>query len=79
MSEGGQVLVMFDLDDTLLGAHLGRFPNICPARPDAPLSPTDADTDRYVFEVLAPKLRQRLEDVKKEWQWTDVRRSNFFL
>ncbi|BGP08617.1 hypothetical protein JCM10049v2_004464 [Rhodotorula toruloides] len=32
---------------------------------------TDQDTDRYVFEVLAPHLRTSLRASKKTLQWTD--------
>lgn len=31
----------------------------------------DQDTDRYVFEVLAPELRTSLREGKKTTQWTD--------
>ncbi|CAD6568118.1 MAG: hypothetical protein CYPHOPRED_002325 [Cyphobasidiales sp. Tagirdzhanova-0007] len=32
----------------------------------------DNDTDRYVLEVLAPKLRLRMESLKNDMQWTDL-------
>lgn len=31
----------------------------------------DQDTDRYIFEVLAPHLRVSLREGKKTAQWTD--------
>jgi hypothetical protein len=35
-------------------------------------SMVDQDTDRYVLEVLSPKLRRKLEDGKEHTQWTDL-------
>jgi len=35
-------------------------------------SMTDQDTDRWVFEVLAPKIRREMENVEKSMQWTDI-------
>ena len=32
----------------------------------------DQDSDRWVLEVLAPKLRRKMKDLKKEVQWTDL-------
>ncbi|KAH9929490.1 phosphatase phospho-type [Epithele typhae] len=32
----------------------------------------DQDTDRWVLEVLAPKLRRKMKDLKKDVQWTDL-------
>ena len=32
----------------------------------------DQDTDRYVFEVLAPDLRRHMKTVKEDVQWTDL-------
>jgi len=32
----------------------------------------DQDTDRYVFEVLDPVLRRKMEDLESRMQWTDV-------
>ncbi|KAK9899431.1 hypothetical protein P389DRAFT_48499 [Cystobasidium minutum MCA 4210] len=32
----------------------------------------DNDTDRYVLEVLDPKLRLRMEELKDKMQWTDL-------
>ena len=32
----------------------------------------DQDTDRYVFEVLAPDLRRYMKSVKDDVQWTDL-------
>ncbi|KAF8588724.1 hypothetical protein K439DRAFT_585759 [Ramaria rubella] len=32
----------------------------------------DQDTDRWVFEVLAPQLRRKIKNVKDEIQWTDL-------
>ena len=32
----------------------------------------DQDTDRWVFEVLAPHLRRRMKNLKDEVQWTDL-------
>lgn len=31
----------------------------------------DQDTDRYIFEVIAPALRTDLRECKKTSQWTD--------
>jgi hypothetical protein len=35
-------------------------------------SMVDDDTDRYVLEVLSPRLRRKLEDGKMHTQWTDL-------
>ncbi|KAF8706145.1 putative Phosphatase, partial [Rhizoctonia solani] len=35
-------------------------------------SMVDQDTDRYVLEVLSPKLRRKLEDDYGETEWTDL-------
>ncbi|EJF65344.1 hypothetical protein DICSQDRAFT_99089 [Dichomitus squalens LYAD-421 SS1] len=32
----------------------------------------DQDSDRWVLEVLAPKLRKKMKDLKKDVQWTDL-------
>lgn len=32
----------------------------------------DDDTDRYVLEVLSPRLRRKLEDEQRHKQWTDL-------
>ncbi|KIP08402.1 hypothetical protein PHLGIDRAFT_127025 [Phlebiopsis gigantea 11061_1 CR5-6] len=32
----------------------------------------DQDTDRWVFEVLAPDLRRKMKTLKEEVQWTDL-------
>ncbi len=32
----------------------------------------DQDTDRYVFEVLAPDIRRRNKTRQTEVQWTDL-------
>jgi hypothetical protein len=32
----------------------------------------DQDTDRYVLEVLSPKLRRKLEDDHGKTEWTDL-------
>lgn len=32
----------------------------------------DQDTDRWIFEVLAPHLRRKLETLEPEVQWTDL-------
>ncbi|EIW63357.1 uncharacterized protein TRAVEDRAFT_56397 [Trametes versicolor FP-101664 SS1] len=32
----------------------------------------DQDTDRWIFEVLAPKLRKKMKGLKQEVQWTDL-------
>jgi len=32
----------------------------------------DQDTDRWVFEVLAPDLRRKMKNLKNEIQWTDL-------
>ncbi|KAF8623090.1 hypothetical protein AX15_006501 [Amanita polypyramis BW_CC] len=35
-------------------------------------SMADQDTDRWIFEVLAPDLRRKMEDLKHRVQWTDL-------
>ncbi|KAJ2926750.1 hypothetical protein H1R20_g10326, partial [Candolleomyces eurysporus] len=35
-------------------------------------SMADQDTDRWVFEVLAPDLRRKMKTLKEEIQWTDL-------
>ncbi|CAA7261725.1 unnamed protein product [Cyclocybe aegerita] len=35
-------------------------------------SMADQDTDRWVFEVLAPDLRRKMKTLKNEIQWTDL-------
>ncbi|CCM01144.1 uncharacterized protein FIBRA_03192 [Fibroporia radiculosa] len=32
----------------------------------------DQDSDRWIFEVLCPELRRKLNDLKREVQWTDL-------
>jgi len=32
----------------------------------------DQDTDRWIFEVLAPDLRRRMKNLNNEFQWTDL-------
>lgn len=32
----------------------------------------DQDSDRWIFEVLAPELRRKMKDLKKDIQWTDL-------
>ncbi|KIJ49670.1 hypothetical protein M422DRAFT_28036 [Sphaerobolus stellatus SS14] len=32
----------------------------------------DQDTDRWIFEVLAPHLRRKMKNLKDEVQWTDL-------
>lgn len=32
----------------------------------------DQDTDRWIFEVLAPDLRRKMKTLKNEIQWTDL-------
>ncbi|OBZ67166.1 Inorganic pyrophosphatase 1 [Grifola frondosa] len=32
----------------------------------------DQDSDRWIFEVLAPELRRKMKNLKKEMQWTDL-------
>ena len=32
----------------------------------------DQDSDRWIFEVLDPKLRRRMKGLKAEMQWTDI-------
>ncbi|KAH9040126.1 phosphatase phospho-type [Lactarius pseudohatsudake] len=32
----------------------------------------DQDTDRWVFEVLAPDIRRSLKDIKDDFEWTDL-------
>ncbi|KAF9454055.1 hypothetical protein P691DRAFT_693775 [Macrolepiota fuliginosa MF-IS2] len=35
-------------------------------------SMADQDTDRWIFEVLAPDLRRKMKDLKDDIQWTDL-------
>jgi len=35
-------------------------------------SMADQDTDRWIFEVLAPDLRRKMKNLKDEIQWTDL-------
>ncbi|KAF9010537.1 phosphatase phospho-type [Cyathus striatus] len=35
-------------------------------------SMADQDTDRWIFEVLAPDLRRKMKSLKDEIQWTDL-------
>ncbi|KAF6763102.1 phosphatase phospho-type [Ephemerocybe angulata] len=35
-------------------------------------SMADQDTDRWIFEVLAPDLRRKMKTLKDEVQWTDL-------
>ncbi|KAI6045968.1 phosphatase phospho-type [Pisolithus marmoratus] len=35
-------------------------------------SMADQDTDRWVFEVLAPDIRRKMKSLKDEIQWTDL-------
>jgi pyridoxal phosphate phosphatase PHOSPHO2 len=37
-----------------------------------PRSMADQDTDRWIFEVLAPDLRRKMKTLKDEIQWTDL-------
>jgi len=32
----------------------------------------DQDSDRWIFEVLAPELRRKMKELKSEVQWTDL-------
>lgn len=32
----------------------------------------DQDTDRWIFEVNAPDIRRKMEDLEKQVQWTDL-------
>ncbi|KAI0318259.1 phosphatase phospho-type [Amylostereum chailletii] len=32
----------------------------------------DQDTDRWIFEVLAPDIRRKMKSLKEEIQWTDL-------
>ncbi|KZT10958.1 uncharacterized protein LAESUDRAFT_809809 [Laetiporus sulphureus 93-53] len=36
----------------------------------------DQDSDRWVFEVLAPELRRKMKTLKQEVQWTDLMASS---
>ncbi|KAK1233175.1 hypothetical protein PQX77_003711 [Marasmius sp. AFHP31] len=35
-------------------------------------SMVDQDTDRWIFEVLAPEIRRKMEDQEDKVQWTDL-------
>lgn len=32
----------------------------------------DQDTDRWIFEVNAPDIRRKMEDLESSVQWTDL-------
>jgi pyridoxal phosphate phosphatase PHOSPHO2 len=32
----------------------------------------DQDTDRWIFEVLAPDIRRKMKTLKESVQWTDL-------
>jgi pyridoxal phosphate phosphatase PHOSPHO2 len=32
----------------------------------------DQDTDRWIFEVLAPDIRRKMKTLKESIQWTDL-------
>ncbi|KIY43278.1 hypothetical protein FISHEDRAFT_53744 [Fistulina hepatica ATCC 64428] len=36
------------------------------------MSLADQDTDRWIFEVLAPDLRRKMKGLKEQMQWTDL-------
>ena len=58
-------LVVFDFDWCVCSLHdcifLRRFRSLA-----------DQDTDRWVFEVLAPDLRRKMKTLKDDVQWTDL-------
>ncbi len=35
-------------------------------------SMADQDSDRWIFEVLAPDLRRKMKTLKDDIQWTDL-------
>ena len=35
-------------------------------------SMADQDTDRWVFEVLAPDIRRKLKDIEYDFNWVDL-------
>ena len=59
-------LVVFDFDWSVL-------PCLLPACYSAHIrSLADQDSDRWIFEVLAPDLRRKMKNLKDEVQWTDL-------
>ena len=32
----------------------------------------DQDSDRWIFEVLAPDIRRKMKNTKGEHEWTDL-------
>lgn len=62
-------LVIFDFDWCVIQFHpegvLIQSPNVI-------RSMADQDTDRWIFEVLAPDLRRKMKNLKEEIQWTDL-------
>jgi len=64
------------LDCTALPPFQDCKMTVAPARVlvvfDFDWSFVDQDTDRFIFEVHAPHLRRRMEDLKDEIQWTDL-------
>jgi pyridoxal phosphate phosphatase PHOSPHO2 len=39
----------------------------------------DQDTDRWIFEVLAPDIRRKIKTLKESVQWTDLMSVLFIL
>jgi hypothetical protein len=39
----------------------------------------DQDTDRWIFEVLAPDIRRKMKTLKESVQWTDLMSVYFLL
>lgn len=61
-------LVVFDFDWCVILPHTqGNDSSSLHSR-----SMVDQDTDRWVFEVLAPELRREMKTLKADFQWTDL-------
>ncbi|KAG5353501.1 hypothetical protein C0989_006315 [Termitomyces sp. Mn162] len=58
-------LLVFDFDWSV-------FPVCARLVLTSPRSLADQDTDRYIFEVLAPDLRRYMKSAKQHTQWTDL-------
>jgi pyridoxal phosphate phosphatase PHOSPHO2 len=66
MSPPKKQLVVFDFDWCAHHTDYQPF-SLHPLR-----SLADQDTDRWIFEVLAPDLRRKMKSLKNEIQWTDL-------
>jgi len=68
MSEVMKQLIVFDFD----WYEQGYYYISCSYISHDLRSMADQDTDRWIFEVLAPDLRRKMKALKNEIQWTDL-------